>query len=80
MIFKRGVAKFRAQDWSADLIELGIVILCVCIGTWVANRNQAQAERDDTILLLNRFKPESQYQVCGSACKRDPVIGVIGVQ
>lgn len=62
MIFKRAVAKLRAQDWSAIVIELGIVILGVYIGTWVANRNQEQVERDNTIRLLNQFKPEIQYQ------------------
>ena len=43
MIFRRAVAKLRAQDWSAIVIELGIVILGVFIGTWVANWNQERA-------------------------------------
>ena len=62
MIYKRAVAKLRAQDWSAILIELGIVILGVYIGTWVANRNQQSAERADTIRLLGQIRPEIQYQ------------------
>jgi len=35
MIFKRTVAKLRAQDWFAIAVELGIVILGVFIGNWV---------------------------------------------
>ena len=62
MIYKRAVAKLRAQDWGAIVIELGIVILGVYIGTWVANRNQEAVERADTIRLLNQFKPEIQWQ------------------
>ena len=63
MIYKRAVAKLRAHDWSAILIELGIVILGVYVGTWVANRNQAAVERDSTIRLLNQFQSEIQFQV-----------------
>ena len=37
MIYKRVAARLRAQDWLAITIELGIVVLGVFIGTWVAN-------------------------------------------
>ena len=37
MIFKRAIAKLRAQDWMAISIELVIVIVGVFIGIWVAN-------------------------------------------
>jgi len=63
MTFKRAVAKLRAQDWSAILIELMIVIVGVYIGMWVANRNQESVERQDTIRLLNQLRPEIRYQV-----------------
>ncbi len=39
MIYKRVGARLRAQDWLAIVIELGIVVLGVFIGTWVANWN-----------------------------------------
>jgi len=62
MIYKRVAARLKAQDWVAITIELGIVILGVYIGTWVANRNQQSAERGDTIRLLNELRPEIRYQ------------------
>ena len=62
MIYKRAIAKLRAQDWFAIVVELAIVIVGVFIGTWVANRNQEAVQRADTIRLLNQFKPEIQWQ------------------
>lgn len=62
MIFKRAVAKLRAQDWAAITIELGIVIVGVFIGTWVANWNQERAARRDTRTLLLQLKPEMAQQ------------------
>nr|WP_294847181.1 hypothetical protein [uncultured Sphingomonas sp.] len=58
MIFKRAVAKLRAQDWWAISIELLIVILGVFIGTWVANWNQERASKAETHRLLVQMKPE----------------------
>ena len=58
MIFKRAVAKLRAQDWSAILIELAIVILGVFIGTLVANANQQRLEGKETQHRLDQLKPE----------------------
>ena len=58
MIFKRAVAKLHAQDWGAILIELGIVILGVFIGTLVANLNQERLESEETAHRLEQLKPE----------------------
>ena len=58
MIFRRAVAKLRAQDWLAISIELAIVVLGVFIGTWVANGNQERLSRQETRHLLLQLKPE----------------------
>ena len=58
MIFKRAVAKLRAQDWTAITIELLIVILGVFIGTLVANWNQERESKVETHRLLIQLKPE----------------------
>jgi hypothetical protein len=60
MIFKRAVAKLRAQDWTAISIELAIVILGVFIGTWVANWNQVRQGRNQTRQMLLQLQPELQ--------------------
>jgi hypothetical protein len=62
MIFRRAVVKLRGQDWTAITIELLIVIVGVFIGVMVANWNQARLDRENTIRLLNQFKPELRYQ------------------
>lgn len=58
MIFKRAVAKLRAEDWTAISIELAIVILGVFIGTWVADWNQRRAERREATALILRLRPQ----------------------
>jgi hypothetical protein len=58
MIFKRTVAKLRAQDWTAISIELAIVILGVFIGTWVADWNQRRSERREATGLILRLRPQ----------------------
>lgn len=58
MIFKRAVARLRAQDWIAISIELAIVIIGVFIGTQVANWNEQRLERQETHRMLVRLKPE----------------------
>lgn len=58
MIFKRAVAKLRAQDWTAISIELAIVILGVFIGTWVANWNEDRQARNRTREMLVQLQPE----------------------
>jgi len=58
MIFKRAAAKLRAQDWAAIAIELGIVIVGVFIGTWVANWNQERAAKAETERMVSQLKPQ----------------------
>lgn len=58
MIFKRAVARLRAQDWVAITIELAIVILGVFIGTLVANWNEDRLERAETVRMLEELQPE----------------------
>lgn len=41
MIYRRAVAKLRAQDWFAIAIELAIVIVGVFIGNWVNDQREA---------------------------------------
>ena len=57
MIYKRVAARLRAQDWVAITIELGIVVLGVFIGTWVANWNQEQGAKRETQRMLVQLKP-----------------------
>ena len=58
MIFKRMAANLRAQNWSAILIELGIVIVGVFIGTWVANWNAGRAEQAGVERLITQLQPK----------------------
>jgi len=58
MIFKRAVAKLRAQDWTAISIELVIVIVGVFIGIWVANWNQDRVKKQETREMLVQLMPE----------------------
>jgi hypothetical protein len=58
MIFKRAVAKLRAQDWTAISIELLIVIVGVFIGIWVSNWNQERVKKQETREMLVQLKPE----------------------
>lgn len=62
MIYKRFAANLRAQNWFAIGIELGIVVLGVFIGTWVANWNQERAAQRDTEALLIELGPEMAAQ------------------
>lgn len=57
MIFKRFAANLRAQNWSAILIELGIVIVGVFIGTWVANWNQERTAKAETRRMIAQLGP-----------------------
>ena len=71
MIFKRAVAKLRAQDWMAISIELAIVILGVFIGTWVANWNQERLQRNETRQMLLQLEPElAQLEAYSSSARR----------
>lgn len=62
MIFKRFAANLRAQNWFAIAVELGIVIVGVFIGTWVANWNQERAAQRETTALLLQLRPEMAAQ------------------
>jgi hypothetical protein len=62
MIFKRTIAKLRAQEWLAIVIELCIVIVGVFIGTLVANWNQERLEKQATNRMLEQLRPEIQNQ------------------
>ena len=57
MIFKRAIAKLRAQDWLAIVIELAIVIVGVFVGTWVANWNQGRESQAETRKMIARLDP-----------------------
>lgn len=58
MIYKRMMAKLRAQDWAAIAIELAIVIVGVFIGTLVANWNQERVQQRETQRLLGQLDTE----------------------
>jgi len=58
MIFKRAVAKLKAQDWTAIAIEILIVIIGVFIGTQVSNLNNARIERAKTEQMARDLQPE----------------------
>jgi len=58
MIFKRAVAKLRAQDWTAISIELAIVIFGVWIGNWVNDWSQARAQEREAKTLVLRLRPQ----------------------
>ena len=60
MIYRRAVARLRAQDWLAISIELAIVVLGVFIGTWVADRNQQRVQQHQVDALVDRLKPTLQ--------------------
>ena len=60
MIFKRAIAKLRAQDWTAITIELAIVVVGVFIGMQVSNWNQDRIERRETGRMLVELKPALQ--------------------
>jgi hypothetical protein len=63
MIFKRAVAKLRAQDWAAIAIEFAIVVAGVFVGTQVSNWNQARLERQATNRMLDQLRPELKNQL-----------------
>ena len=52
MIFTRTLSHLRAQNWTAILIELAIVVVGVFIGLQVDNWNQARQERQRLTVLV----------------------------
>ena len=71
MIFKRAIAKLRAQDWAAISIELAIVIVGVFIGTWVANWNQQRQAQNQARQMLLQLEPELRQLEVYSQRARD---------
>jgi len=71
MIFKRAVARFRAQDWMGITIELAIVVVGVFLGIWVANWNQERAQKQQARQMLVQLKPELRGLQDLSASARD---------
>ena len=71
MIYKRVAANLRAQNWSAILIELAIVIVGVFIGTQVSNWNAGRLEGAETQHRLEQLKPELQRIMGRAATVRD---------
>lgn len=57
MIFRRTIANLRAQNWTAVVIEIRIVIIGVFIGVQAANWNQARLERRETQRMIQELKP-----------------------
>ena len=57
MIFRRTVANLRAQNWTAIVIEIGIVIVGVFIGTQVSNWNQLRLDRNAASKMLVELRP-----------------------
>lgn len=57
MMAKRLAANLRGGNWPAIVVELGIVILGVFIGTWVANWNEERTERAETRRMVEQLAP-----------------------
>lgn len=60
MFYRRSVANLRAQNWTAIIIELAIVVVGVFIGTLVANWNQERIDKRETGRVLIELKPALQ--------------------
>lgn len=63
MIFRRTIANLRAQNWTAVVIEIGIVIIGVFIGVQVANWNEERVEKAATQRMLVQLIPELKAQI-----------------
>lgn len=63
MIFRRTIANLRAQNWTAVVIEIGIVIIGVFIGVQVANWNEERVEKAATERMLVQLVPELKAQI-----------------
>jgi hypothetical protein len=71
MIFKRAVAKLKAQDWTAIAIEIVIVIIGVFIGSQVSNWNEARIERAKTEQMARDLQPELRNLLDGFQGMKD---------
>lgn len=63
MILRRLTQNLRAQNWTAIVIELVIVVLGVFIGVQAANWNQDRIEQRETQRMLVNLRPELQGQM-----------------
>ena len=57
MITGRLSDSLRRRDWGAIAVELGIVVVGVFIGTWVANWNEERLERAETRRMVEQLAP-----------------------
>lgn len=60
MIFKRAIAKLRAQDWTAISIEIVIVVIGVFLGMQVSNWNDERLQKRETNRMLTQLVPQLQ--------------------
>src|SRR5437868_13029440 len=58
MIYRRAIAKLRAQDWFAIGIEFAIVVAGVFVGNWVNDWSQGKAEEREAKVLVVRLRPQ----------------------
>lgn len=58
MIYKRVVARLKAQDWLAITIEFAIVVVGVFVGNWVNDWNQDRAAKREANALIYRIRPQ----------------------
>lgn len=58
MIFKRAIAKLRAQDWTAISIEVVIVVIGVFLGMQVSNWNDERLQKQETNRMLSQLVPQ----------------------
>ena len=58
MIYRRAVAKLRAQDWFAIGVEFAIVVAGVFVGNWVNDWGQKQAEKREATKLILQLRPQ----------------------
>ena len=71
MIFRRTIANLRAQNWTAIVIEIVIVVVGVFIGTQVSNWNDARIERTETQRMLQGLRPELRNMLVNFRVLRD---------
>lgn len=63
MIYRRAVARLRAQDWFAIGVEFAIVVAGVFVGNWVNDWGQKQAERQEATKLILQLRPQLERLV-----------------
>jgi hypothetical protein len=63
MFVRRLRTSLQQQHWMTIVIELGIVIIGVFIGTQVANWNEARVEKAQTQRMLDQLVPELRAEL-----------------